>query len=95
MREFFTDTNKRIAIYDDLFTLGERQKYYLFCINSNFKLGWGDGVKIEKQKYKFLHSNWSPSDLDASGILDKIKNTAVANLIRENDLHQIPSVIQM
>jgi Tfp pilus assembly pilus retraction ATPase PilT len=24
-----------------------------------------------------------------------IKNNAVANLIRENDLHQIPSVIQM
>jgi twitching motility protein PilT len=24
-----------------------------------------------------------------------IKNSAVANLIRENDLHQIPSVIQM
>jgi twitching motility protein PilT len=24
-----------------------------------------------------------------------IKNSAVSNLIRENDLHQIPSVIQM
>jgi len=24
-----------------------------------------------------------------------VKNSAVANLIRENDLHQIPSVIQM
>ena len=38
MRELFVDRNKRIAIYEDLFTLQERLEFFDFANKSYFTI---------------------------------------------------------
>lgn len=75
MKEMFVDRGKRIAIYDDLFTLDQRQHFYGFSDTSLFQIGWADGSIIENHKHRFLHSVYSDDDLKRCGILEAIENS--------------------
>lgn len=75
MTELFVDRNKRIAIYDDLFSFREREEFFGFVENSYFKIGWADGTIPERLANRFLHSVFSVDDLNRMGILNKIINS--------------------
>jgi hypothetical protein len=78
MNEIYVDRGKRIAIYDDLFTLDQRQQIYTFANTSLFQIGWADGAIIENHKYRFLHSVYSQDDLQRLKVLDFITNSEAA-----------------
>jgi hypothetical protein len=78
IKQFTTEVGKQITIYDDLFTLSERQKYYDAAFQSNFVIGWADGSINENQPYKFLHSVYSGEDVKKLGIVDAIRKSAAA-----------------
>lgn len=79
MKELFVDRNKRIAIYDDLFTLQERLEFFNFANKSYFTIGWADSIDPGQEKYKFLHSNYSQQDINNLGIIEKLKNSEAAS----------------
>jgi hypothetical protein len=79
MKEIFVDRSKRIAVYDDLFTLKDKQDFYSFADKSFFTIGWADGAIVENQSNRFLHSVYSEEDLNRLGIVEKIKNSEAAN----------------
>jgi hypothetical protein len=78
MKELFVDGGKRIAVYDDLFTLDQRQQIYSFADKSLFQIGWADTSIPERSSHRYLHSVYSKEDTDRLGILEKIKGTAAA-----------------
>jgi hypothetical protein len=88
MKEFFVEKNKRIAVYDDLFTLLDRQKFYDFATKSFFRLGWSDGAILENYANMFVYSSYSKEDLDNLEILNKIKDSEAANELDGYVLHQ-------
>jgi hypothetical protein len=88
MKEIFVDRNKRIAIYDDLFTLFDRGNFYDFAEKSLFQIGWADGHIAENQKYRFLHSRYSQEDIDRMGIVEKIMQTPAAEEIKGHTLEK-------
>lgn len=79
MIEHTVERNKKIRVYDDLFTAEERGNFYSFANNSYFKLGWGDGIIHENTIHRFLHSTYSDQDLNNLGIIKAIKNTEAAH----------------
>jgi hypothetical protein len=82
VKELFTDQNKRIAIYDDVFELQTRQNIYLASLTSNFIIGWADGVILENQANRFLHAPWVQEDLGKSGIIEAISRGPLADEIK-------------
>jgi hypothetical protein len=49
MKEITTASNKKIYIYDDLFTFAQRSFFYSYCKNLSFRLGGIDTPQIEHQ----------------------------------------------
>jgi len=79
MREHFVGNNKRIAVYDDLFSMDFRLNIYAFVKNSAFRLGWGDSIDFYKRNHMYLHSAYSPEDIDNSGVIDAISVSSAAS----------------
>lgn len=63
-----------LHVFDDVFTLREREKFYLFFSGSMFKLGWADSVEVHEQNKKFLYSDYSADDVAASRFFTTIQN---------------------
>ncbi len=79
MREQYVCGGKRIAVYDDLFTMQFRLRVFDFVNKSLFQLGWGDSTEFYKRNHMFLHSVYSEEDLARLGILEAIRNSAAAS----------------
>lgn len=79
MIEYTLELNKKIRVYDDLFSATQRNHFYQFADNSYFKLGWADGAIAENQIHRFLHSKYSPKDVENLGIINAIKNTEASH----------------
>ncbi len=81
MKRLFTDHEKQITIYDDVFDLRTRQNIYLASLTSNFTIGWADGVILENQSNRFLHSMWGDDDLNKSEIIQALNRTPLTDEI--------------
>ena len=79
MIEYNLDLNKKIRVYDDLFSAKQRNHFYQFADSSYFKIGWADGSIVENQIHRFLHSEYSPKDIENLGIVNAIKNTEASH----------------
>jgi len=79
MREHFVGCGKRIAVYDDLFSMNFRLTAYEFVTNSAFRLGWGDSIDFYKRNHMYLHSTYSPEDVANLKIIDEIAASAAAS----------------
>ena len=79
MIEYTLERDKKIKVYDDLFTVSQQNNFYLFANNSYFKLGWADNSIVENQIHRNLYSIYSNEDLIKLGILDAIRNTEAAH----------------
>ena len=77
--EFRTDSNKRIAVYDDLFSRRFREMMFSFASNSMFVIGWPDGATEQMRTNSFLHSRFSYDDVVNCGILDEIRASSAAS----------------
>jgi len=75
MIEYTLERNKKIKVYDDLFSAKQRSHFYQFADNSYFKIGWSDDAIVENQIHRSLHSQYSPKDIENLGIINAIKNT--------------------
>ena len=63
-----------IEVFDNLVDYNVRNRVYLFCTQSKFKLGWEDSDTLEKNSVKNLHSSWS---------LDEFKESLLEPYIKE------------
>jgi hypothetical protein len=90
MIEHSVERDKKIRVYDNLFTAEERGNFYAYANASYFRLGWADGPIVENQSYRFLHSIYSDEDVRNLGIIESIKNTEAAH---ELDGHKIVKCI--
>ena len=55
-----------IEVFDNLVDYNVRNRVYLFCTQSKFKLGWEDSDTLEKNSVKNLHSSWSLDEFKES-----------------------------
>jgi len=62
-----------IEVFDNLVDYSIRNKVYVFCTNSQFRLGWEDSDELSKNIIKNIHSSWDLKDLESSGIEPYIK----------------------
>ena len=73
-----------IHVFDDVFTLHEREKFYSYFSSSAFKLGWGDSVELHEQGKKYLHSKYTAEDIQKSNfisVLDQKNNLDLNKLL--------------
>lgn len=76
--EIEVDNSRKLRIYDDVFDMEYRHSLFATAIASNFRIGWADSRAFEKQQYQFLHSVYSPEDVDQLQIVERLKRTPVA-----------------
>ena len=69
-----------VHVFDDVFTLREKENFYKFFSNSMFKIGWGDSIELHEQHKKFLFSDYSGSDVVNSGFVDALKHKQCVEL---------------
>lgn len=79
MIEYTLEQNKKVRVYDDLFTMSQRDSFYIFANSSYFRLGWEDSIQQERKTHSYLHSLYSNDDTVRLGILDAIRNTKAAH----------------
>ena len=78
IRETEVDNGRKLRIYDNVFDMQYRHSLYAFAMSSKFQIGWADSTIAENQKYQFLHSVYSPEDVDRIKIVEQLMNTPVA-----------------
>ena len=73
-----------IKVFDDIFLFKERQYYYQFIKDSNYKIGWPDQSSIETLYELYFFSTYSSEDIQNLGILKDIgaSNTPNAEELR-------------
>jgi hypothetical protein len=77
MKEYSINTNKRVAIYDDVFDLSYREFIYEAATKAKFSIGWTDSDSIERQTFKYLYSEFNQADLDYLKLPKKIANSPI------------------
>jgi len=108
MKEIKTSSGKSISIYDDLFTMAQRQEFYNYAKNCNFRLNATDNPTIEYQSDISLLSNLNTSDINQFGFfrcinddnLDKIFSeyileSCLINLSTPADIYHIHSDVHL
>ena len=55
-----------IHILDDVFTLSEREWFYMFFSKSMFKLGWEDSIELHEKHKQYLYSEYASQDVNNS-----------------------------
>jgi hypothetical protein len=78
IREVEVDNGRKLRIYNDVFDMEYRQNLYSFAQGSLYRIGWADGPLVENKKHQFLHSTYSPEDLERIELLHRLKATPVA-----------------
>lgn len=82
MKELILPSSRRIAIYDDLFTLDFRSAAFQFATRSFFQIGWEDSLEEKKRGHVYLHAFYSPEDVARLGILEAIAASEAAHELR-------------
>jgi len=78
-----------IEVYDNVFTRSDAQFFYGSILNSCFKIGWYDTPIIENRGIQFMHSKWTPKEVEKVGLLKKIKNKDLLKKINGRVPHEI------
>jgi len=60
----------KIEVFDNIIDYNTRNNIYVFCKNSNFKIGWEDSDDIDKRFNPCLYSDWNQEDLKNSLLFD-------------------------
>ena len=62
-----------IEVYDNLFTLAERNNFYNFVVNSKYSLGdWKDSNELEYANNAYFHSLYNSEDLENFGFFKSL-----------------------
>ena len=72
---------RQIHTFDNLFDQQFMSDTFLYATMSTFKIGWGDTVAFEDQTNKYLHAQYSMSDIHALKILDVLQDTPIAPMV--------------
>lgn len=78
IREVEVDNGRKLRVYDDVFDMEYRHNLYTFAQKSMYRIGWADGPVVEHKKHQFLHSFYSPEDIERIGLIPKLQTTPVA-----------------
>jgi Rps23 Pro-64 3,4-dihydroxylase Tpa1-like proline 4-hydroxylase len=83
MKEIIADRNKNIKVYDDVFSLVQRQNMMDYVSNSLFRIGWSD-TSVSNNYYsqnQFLHSSYNEHDVKQFKIFEYLKDTDIEKAI--------------
>lgn len=86
MKELKTQSGKNILIYDDLFTMAQRQEFYDYAKNCYFKISATDNTNIEYQSDRSLVSTLNLSDINNLGFFKAIKDEKLDQIFKEHIL---------
>lgn len=92
---------QQIHIFDNLVPLGVRHRILNYVMNSTFRIGWPDANHGPKSAYRYLYSQYTLDELEASGlggvitaspgitelIGDREFVRAAVNLTKAGDIH--------
>lgn len=88
MKEHIVDRNKSIKVYDNVFSLTQRQNLYSFVTKSKFSIGWADTEIMENQSNKLLHSSYSNEDLDNFKLFSYLQGTELSKDLEGHKVDQ-------
>jgi Rps23 Pro-64 3,4-dihydroxylase Tpa1-like proline 4-hydroxylase len=83
VKELQTSSGKKIVVYDNLFTMAERQGFYSFCKNSFYKIDGKDSDIIEHQNNLTLVARYVSEDVDNMKFFHCIKDEKI-NFVIDN-----------
>lgn len=72
VRNIQTSSGKNIKIYDDIFTMAQRQGFYSFCKNSFYKIDGRDSDIIEHQSNLSIVARYTEEDIRSMRFFDFI-----------------------
>ena len=70
-----------IQVFDNVFPFKQRQYYYNFVKDSNYRIGWPDSATIENLNQLYFFSSYGEEDMEKLGILQNIQKPELLNLI--------------
>jgi Rps23 Pro-64 3,4-dihydroxylase Tpa1-like proline 4-hydroxylase len=86
-KEIVVERGKKIYVFDDLFELEWRTHAYEFVKNSMFTVvGARDQGDIHYSEHQYLHSKYSPEDVERFGIVQSIKDEKLLSLITGKEM---------
>jgi len=81
-QSYTLNDGKKIDVFDDVFSLQTRTDIFNYCINSNFKIGWGDSPLPERKPHdQFVHSQYTKKDLETIKIFDCLKHKEISDTL--------------
>lgn len=79
VRRIDVDNGRCLTVYDNVIDFEFRNRVYNFAQNSLFRIGWSDSSVIENKHHRSLHSSYSDEDMARLGLLERLKQTCVAD----------------
>ena len=70
-----------IQVFDNVFPFKQRQFYYQFVKDSNYRIGWPDQSIIENLNQLYFYSRYTEQDIENMGLLQNIDKPEILNLI--------------
>jgi Rps23 Pro-64 3,4-dihydroxylase Tpa1-like proline 4-hydroxylase len=85
MKEITTSTNKKIYIFDDVYTQIEKKQFYYFAKDSLYKTDGKSNYEMTNETGSFLVSKFSSQDVNDFKIFDNnsIAKSNIFNLVKE------------
>lgn len=70
-----------VQVFDNLIGAARRNQIYTYVAQSLYRVGWEDTNAIETAHHKYLHSRYSPQNIDDLGLVEDLKNSDVGKII--------------
>jgi len=72
-----------IEIFHNVLTENHREEIYMYAINADYKIGWGDTSTFEYRQYPCLHSDISRADWRQLDFIEGIQNEPMKDLVKD------------
>ena len=92
---FTLQNNKKLHVYDDVFNMSTRLKWYEHATRSQYSLiSWGDTIEPEKQAHNsYLHCKMREPEMITFGFISALQETPIWDHVK--DLTYLHSVINL
>ena len=72
-----------IEIFHNVLTENHREEIYMYAINADYKIGWGDTSTFEYRQYPCLQSDIKRADWRQLDFIAGIQNEPLANMVKD------------
>jgi hypothetical protein len=94
-KQILCEGDKKIDVFDNIFSLNFRESAYEFVMYSKYQIGWSDSINQDNRKYDMnIHSVFSEEDVKNLGIMEHANKVPEINNLLHN-LKQTQCIVNL